>query len=189
MRACFTLCVIILAIVLDAALSFSPLSSMVPSRRISSSFVGTLCAGRDDEEALIRASRSQRSAGAGDRVVELKRPLGLVLDADEKGNVYVEVSVRVFNGLLRFNYTRVPRSVLTVPITSSSDRGATRKRCKDWDGEEGGRCGDVLGHFWRPALVLPWLRPASRSKCRQGPRRAHRDTGPREARGAGEEGQ
>lgn len=47
-------------------------------------------AGRDDEEALIRSSRSQRSAGAGDRVVELKRPLGLVLDQDEKGNVYVE---------------------------------------------------------------------------------------------------
>ncbi|GMI20827.1 hypothetical protein TrRE_jg610, partial [Triparma retinervis] len=35
-------------------------------------------------------TRSQRAAGAGDRVVELKRPLGVVLEEDEKGNVYVE---------------------------------------------------------------------------------------------------
>ena len=37
----------------------------------------SLCAKNDD---LIRRTRSQRAAGAGDRVVELKRPLGVVLE-------------------------------------------------------------------------------------------------------------
>ena len=39
---------------------------------------------------LLRSARSARSAGVDDRVVELKRPLGLVLDEDENGNVVVE---------------------------------------------------------------------------------------------------
>lgn len=42
----------------------------------------------DDE--LTKFSRAQRQAGTDDRVVELKRPLGLVLEEDENGNVYVE---------------------------------------------------------------------------------------------------
>lgn len=42
----------------------------------------------DDE--LTKFSRAQRQAGADDRIVELKRPLGLVLEEDENGNVYVE---------------------------------------------------------------------------------------------------
>ena len=42
----------------------------------------------DDE--FTRFSRAQRQAGADDRVVELKRPLGLVLEEDAEGNVYVE---------------------------------------------------------------------------------------------------
>jgi hypothetical protein len=44
---------------------------------------------KNDDE-LARFSRQQRSAGADDRVVELKRPLGLVLEEDADGNVYVE---------------------------------------------------------------------------------------------------
>ncbi len=42
----------------------------------------------DDE--LNRFARSQRSAGVNDRVVELKRPLGLVLNEDDNGNVFVD---------------------------------------------------------------------------------------------------
>ena len=38
----------------------------------------------------MRFSRASRSAGINDRVVELKRPLGLVLNEDDNGNVYVE---------------------------------------------------------------------------------------------------
>lgn len=43
-----------------------------------------------NEKDLIRWSKSKRTAGVDDRVVELKRPLGLVLEEDDKGNVYVE---------------------------------------------------------------------------------------------------
>jgi len=39
---------------------------------------------------LLRTSRAARSAGLDDRVVELKRPLGVVLNEDNDGNVYVE---------------------------------------------------------------------------------------------------
>ena len=38
----------------------------------------------------MRFSRQQRTAGVDDRVVELKRPLGLVLNEDDQGNVFVE---------------------------------------------------------------------------------------------------
>jgi len=44
----------------------------------------------NDDEDLMRESRSKRQAGVNDRVVELKRPLGIVLDQDESGNVYVQ---------------------------------------------------------------------------------------------------
>lgn len=56
-----------------------------PNSPLQMSFFG---GGEDDE--LLRQSKVSRSAGAGDRVVELKRPLGLVLDQDQDGNVYVE---------------------------------------------------------------------------------------------------
>jgi len=38
----------------------------------------------------MRWNRAKRSATVGDRVVELKRPLGIVLEEDENGNVYVD---------------------------------------------------------------------------------------------------
>jgi len=41
-------------------------------------------------EDLMKSSRSARSAGNDDNVVELTRPLGLVLNQDDDGNVYVE---------------------------------------------------------------------------------------------------
>ena len=44
----------------------------------------------DNENDLLRWARSKRSAEFGDNVVELIRPLGLVLQEDEQGNVYVE---------------------------------------------------------------------------------------------------
>lgn len=43
-----------------------------------------------NDEDLMRFSRQSRSAGIDDRVVELKRPLGLVLSEDDNGNVFVE---------------------------------------------------------------------------------------------------
>jgi hypothetical protein len=48
-------------------------------------------AGDDASEAdLLRFARQSRSASSDDNVVELMRPLGLVLNQDDKGNVYVE---------------------------------------------------------------------------------------------------
>jgi len=44
----------------------------------------------DPDSSFMRWNRQKRSATAGDRVVELKRPLGIVLEEDENGNVYVD---------------------------------------------------------------------------------------------------
>lgn len=43
-----------------------------------------------DENDLLRWARAARSAGSDDNVVELPKPLGLVLNQDANGNVYVE---------------------------------------------------------------------------------------------------
>merc|ERR1712129_543378 len=42
------------------------------------------------EEDVARWQKAARQAGPNDRVVELRRPLGIVLDEDDDGNVYVE---------------------------------------------------------------------------------------------------
>jgi len=39
---------------------------------------------------FLRWAKSSRSAQAGDNVVELNRPLGIVLNQDQYGNVFVE---------------------------------------------------------------------------------------------------
>ena len=44
----------------------------------------------ENEQDLLRWARAKRSADADDNVVELMRPLGLVLNEDDAGNVYVE---------------------------------------------------------------------------------------------------
>ncbi|KAL7489328.1 hypothetical protein ACHAW6_014936 [Cyclotella cf. meneghiniana] len=44
----------------------------------------------DADQDFLRWDKQSRSASSGDRVVELKRPLGLVLDQDDYGNVYVQ---------------------------------------------------------------------------------------------------
>ncbi|KAL3916905.1 MAG: hypothetical protein SGARI_007847 [Bacillariaceae sp.] len=46
-------------------------------------------AGKEDAD-LLKQARSARSAQSGDTVVELMKPLGLVLNSDDNGNVYVE---------------------------------------------------------------------------------------------------
>jgi len=44
----------------------------------------------DADQDFLRWDKQSRSASSGDRVVELKRPLGIVLDQDDYGNVYVQ---------------------------------------------------------------------------------------------------
>lgn len=43
-----------------------------------------------EDENFMRWARQSRSASSGDNLVELKRPLGLVLDEDDDGNVFVQ---------------------------------------------------------------------------------------------------
>lgn len=44
----------------------------------------------NDNNEFMRWAKQSRSASVGDNVVELVRPLGLVLNEDERGNVFVE---------------------------------------------------------------------------------------------------
>jgi len=44
----------------------------------------------EEGEDFMRWAKQSRSASSGDNLVELKRPLGLVLDEDDNGNVFVQ---------------------------------------------------------------------------------------------------
>lgn len=76
--------------------------------------VSTLLKMANDED-LLRWARSSRSAGINDRVVELKRPLGLILKEDDDGNVFVETVAPRGNagrtGMVRF-FSRLSHIVL-----------------------------------------------------------------------------
>ena len=65
----------------------APTTGKVPSSVATASSTALSMANDDD---LLRFSRSSRAAGNDDNVVELMRPLGLVLNQDDAGNVYVE---------------------------------------------------------------------------------------------------
>ena len=43
-----------------------------------------------NDDDLLRWARTSRSAAADDNVVELMRPIGVVLSEDDNGNVFVE---------------------------------------------------------------------------------------------------
>lgn len=44
----------------------------------------------EEDEDFLRWDKQSRSASSGDNLVELRRPLGLVLDEDDDGNVFVQ---------------------------------------------------------------------------------------------------
>lgn len=75
-----------------SSLAFAPASignvaALSRGRTVVGSSVSLNMANEND---LRRWEKASRAAGAGDRVVELRRPLGLVLNDDGNGNVYVE---------------------------------------------------------------------------------------------------
>lgn len=84
--------------VLLALVASSSTSAFAPAagRSSSSSSIGTAASSTStalsmaNDNDLLRWARSARTAGVDDRVVELKRPLGIVLNEDKSGNVYVE---------------------------------------------------------------------------------------------------
>jgi len=63
------------------AFSAGPITSVATTTQLSMA--------KGDED-FMRWARQSRSAGTEDNLVELVRPLGLVLNQDEYGNVYVE---------------------------------------------------------------------------------------------------
>uniref|UniRef100_A0A7S0ATU5 PDZ domain-containing protein n=1 Tax=Minutocellus polymorphus TaxID=265543 RepID=A0A7S0ATU5_9STRA len=74
---------VLLALLGASCSAFSPAVSTT-----SSSSTTALSMANDND--LLRWARSARTAGIDDRVVELRRPLGVVLGEDADGNVYVE---------------------------------------------------------------------------------------------------
>lgn len=73
-------------------------TAITPRKNTSSTFLTrnhshSLSAKSDknnNDEAVARFNKASRVAGVEDRLVELKRPLGIVLEEDANGNVYVD---------------------------------------------------------------------------------------------------
>ncbi len=83
-----TSCLIILAAAVQSANAFAPSAITQPTQIVATSKSPSALSMANDD--LSRFARQQRSAEADDRIVELRRPLGLVLEEDANGNVYVE---------------------------------------------------------------------------------------------------
>jgi hypothetical protein len=70
--------------------AFNVIQTKIPSNSLIQKSSSTALSMAKQDEDLLRFARQSRSAGSDDNVVELMRPLGLVLNQDENGNVYVE---------------------------------------------------------------------------------------------------
>eukprot|EP01040_Poterioochromonas_malhamensis_P002308 gene2308-2453_t len=101
--------------------------SVVKSPRWSS----TALQGLSKTDAEARANREVRRAGVADRIVELRQPLGLELDEDQNGNVFVkaiepgsraERSKTVFVG----DYIRMVSATFGEDMWSCRGAGLTR---------------------------------------------------------------
>ena len=83
---------VLLVLVAATCAAFSPqhvTAAKTSTSSSSSSSTSTALSMANDND-LLRWARSARTAGVDDRVVELRRPLGVVLSEDASGNVYVE---------------------------------------------------------------------------------------------------
>lgn len=83
----------LMAVLVQTASGFAPSSGIASkintnNNNARDSAVAPLQMANEDD--LLRWARSSRSAGANDNVVEVVRPIGVILAEDEKGNVYVE---------------------------------------------------------------------------------------------------
>lgn len=78
------------ALLLNVASGFAPMNPCAgtASKAVVSSSSTQLQMASDDD--LLRWARSSRNADADDNLVELVRPVGVVLAEDDKGNVFVE---------------------------------------------------------------------------------------------------
>jgi hypothetical protein len=84
--------VVVLSLAISAD-SFGVVHKMAVTRSTTphpTSTTTTVISMAKEDDDLLRFARQSRSAQSDDNVVELMRPLGLVLNQDDKGNVYVE---------------------------------------------------------------------------------------------------
>mmetsp|Transcript_14171 Transcript_14171/g.19914 ORF Transcript_14171/g.19914 Transcript_14171/m.19914 type:complete len:109 (+) Transcript_14171:129-455(+) len=102
----------IMKVLLAATLVAFTSAFVVPQTATQSSASTKLFMANDED--LLRWARSSRSASTEDRVVELKRPLGVVLNEDDNGNVYVETLAPKGNaartGQVRDNFLKFCRN-------------------------------------------------------------------------------
>jgi C-terminal processing protease CtpA/Prc len=93
MKSVSVIAAIMLVVQAPIVASFSPsVRPVVVSMASAATKTSTTTAismAKDDED-LLRFARQSRSAGSDDNVVELMKPLGLVLNQDDDNNVYVE---------------------------------------------------------------------------------------------------
>lgn len=83
MKSVIALIAAVAAISVPSAMGFAPSSTSSVSRPITSLSMA-------EDEEFMRWAKQSRSASSNDNLVELKRPLGLVLDEDDNGNVVVQ---------------------------------------------------------------------------------------------------
>lgn len=79
---------ILLLCVSTISYGFAPTPSKNQCGIVSSTKTTELCMANDED--LLRWARQSRSASDSDTVVDLMKPLGLILNEDDDGNVYVE---------------------------------------------------------------------------------------------------
>eukprot|EP00584_Thalassiosira_punctigera_P008651 CAMPEP_0172539262 /NCGR_PEP_ID=MMETSP1067-20121228/10490_1 /TAXON_ID=265564 ORGANISM="Thalassiosira punctigera, Strain Tpunct2005C2" /NCGR_SAMPLE_ID=MMETSP1067 /ASSEMBLY_ACC=CAM_ASM_000444 /LENGTH=195 /DNA_ID=CAMNT_0013324913 /DNA_START=187 /DNA_END=774 /DNA_ORIENTATION=- len=79
----------IVMIVAATAISIPSAMGLAPSITVTSR-PSTAVSMAEGDEDFMRWAKQSRSATSGDNLVELKRPLGLVLDQDDNGNVFVQ---------------------------------------------------------------------------------------------------
>ena len=85
---------VLLVLVAASCAAFSPqhvtATAAAKTSTSTSTTSSTTALSMANDNDLLRWARSARTAGVDDRVVELRRPLGVVLSEDASGNVYVE---------------------------------------------------------------------------------------------------
>ena len=87
-----SLVAVLLVLLAASCAAFSPATTTAAMAKTSTSTTSgsSTALSMANDNDLLRWARSARTAGVDDRVVELRRPLGVVLNEDANGNVYVE---------------------------------------------------------------------------------------------------
>ena len=80
----------VIALLAAAAALAAPAAAFAPSSVANTRPQTTALSMAEGSEDFMRWAKQSRTAGADENLVELKRPLGLVLDQDDDGNVFVQ---------------------------------------------------------------------------------------------------